>query len=132
MHAVPHGLDPLSTKDSEDNHETVHEIREVPAGQLAVPLLADFVGVILAKKLHAHHSEDEYDNAEDEGEVGQSAHCIGHDCQNVIERLPRFGQLEDAEETEGSQHGQAFDTFGQQFHQGEDHDQEVEAIPAIL
>ena len=132
VHAVPHGLDPLSAQHPEDDHETVHEVGEVPAGQLAVPLLAHFVGVILAKKLHAHHSEDEYDNAEDEGEVGQGAHGVGHDCQNVVERLPRFGQFEDAEETEGSQHGQALDTFGQQFHQGEDDDEEVETVPAIL
>ena len=32
-HAVPHRFDPLSTKYTEDNHETVHEINKVPTRQ---------------------------------------------------------------------------------------------------
>ena len=132
IHTVPHGFDPLPTEDSEHNHETVHEVREVPSGQFAIPLFTNFVSVVFAKELHAHHSKDEDDNAKDEGQVGQGAHRVGHDCQDVIERLPRFGQFEDAKQTEGSKHGQAFDTLSQQLDQGQYNDQEVEAIPSIL
>ena len=132
VHAVPHGLDPLPAQDPEDNHEAVHEVGEVPSGQLAVPLLADFVGVVLAKELHAHHSEDENDNTEDEGQVGQRAHRVGHDRQDVVEGLPGFGQFEDTKETEGSEHGEALHALGQQLDQGQDHDEEVEAIPTVL
>lgn len=35
-HTVPHTLNPFSTKYSEDNHETVHKVREVPSRQVAV------------------------------------------------------------------------------------------------
>ena len=90
----------------------MHKIGEVPSWQFAVPLLADFVSVVLAEELHAHHSKNEYDDAQDEGQVGQGAHRIGHDCQDVIQGLPGFGQFEDAQKTEGSEHGQAFDAFG--------------------
>ena len=82
--------------------------------------------------MHAHHSEDEDNNAKDEGQIGQGADGIGHDCQDVVQRLPGFGQLEDAKQTEGSEHGQAFDTFSQKLHQRKDHNEEIEAIPTIL
>ena len=42
-HAVPHGLYPLSTKDSKHNHETVHEVGKVPSGQIARPLFTHFI-----------------------------------------------------------------------------------------
>ena len=44
--------------------------------------------IVLAKELHAHHSEDEDDDAEDEGQVGESAHRVHHDRQDVVQRLP--------------------------------------------
>ena len=44
--------------------------------------------VVLAKELHAHHSEDEDDDAEDEGEVGEGTHRVHHDGQDVVQRLP--------------------------------------------
>ena len=30
--AVPHGLDPLPAQHAEDDHETVHEVNEIPPG----------------------------------------------------------------------------------------------------
>lgn len=36
QHAVPHGFDPFSAKDPKDNHERVHEINEMPPGDLLV------------------------------------------------------------------------------------------------
>ena len=100
--------------------------------EVTFPFFTDFVGVVFAKELHAHHSEDEDNNAKDEGQIGQGADGIGHDCQDVVQRLPGFGQLEDAKQTEGSEHGQAFDTFSQKLHQRKDHNEEIEAIPTIL
>ena len=50
--------------------------------------------IVLAKELHAHHSEDEDDDAEDEGEVGEGAHRVHHDRQDVVQRLPGLRQLE--------------------------------------
>ena len=100
--------------------------------KVTFPFFTDFVGVVFAKELHAHHSEDEDNNAKDEGQIGQGADGIGHDCQDVVQRLPGFGQFEDAKQTEGSEHGQAFDTFSQKLHQREDHNEEIEAIPTIL
>ena len=40
--------------------------------------------VILAEELHAHHGEDEDDDAEDEGQVGESPHSVHHDRQDVV------------------------------------------------
>ena len=116
----------------EHNHETVHEVCEVPPGQLAVPFFTDEFGVVFAEELHSHDGEDEDDDAEDEGEVGEGAHGVGHDGEDVVEGLPRLGQLEHSEQTEGSEHGQAFDALGQKLDQGQRHDQEVKAIPAVL
>ena len=110
----------------------MHEVGEVPAGHLARPLLADKVEVVLAEELHAHDGEDEDDDAEDEGQVGQGPHRVGHDCQNVVEGFPGLGQLEDTEQTEGAEHGEALDAVRQQLHQGQGHDQEVEAVPPVL
>ena len=50
--------------------------------------------VILAEELHAHHGEDEDDDAEDEGQVGERPHRVHHDRQDVVQRLPRLCQLE--------------------------------------
>lgn len=63
-----------------------------------VPALAAAVGkgVLshLAKELHAHDGKDEDDDAEDKGEVGEGAHRVHHDGQNVVQGLPGLGQLE--------------------------------------
>ena len=40
--------------------------------------------VVLAEELHPHDSEDEDDDAEDEGQVGEGTHSVHHDCQDVI------------------------------------------------
>ena len=40
--------------------------------------------VILAEELHAHHGEDEDDDAEDEGQVGERPHRVHHDRQDVV------------------------------------------------
>lgn len=53
--------------------------------------------VILAEELHAHDGEYEYDNAKDDGEVPQSAHCAPHDGDQQVERGPGLGQLEYAQ-----------------------------------
>ena len=50
--------------------------------------------VILAEELHAHHGEDEDDDAEDEGQVGERPHRVHHDRQDVVQRFPRLCQLE--------------------------------------
>lgn len=34
MQAVPHGLDPLPAQHTEDDHERMHEVGEVPPRQL--------------------------------------------------------------------------------------------------
>ena len=58
--------------------------------------------IVLAKELHAHHSEDEDDDAEDEGEVGEGAHRVHHDRQDVVQRLPGLRQLEHPVEDDDS------------------------------
>lgn len=35
--------------------------------------------VAFAEELHAHHSEDEDDDAQDQSQVSQGAHCLAHD-----------------------------------------------------
>ena len=94
----------------------MHEIGEIPPRELALPLLANFISIVFAKKLHAHHSENENDNTKDEGQVGQRSYSVSHDCQDVIERFPRFGQFEYTEQAKGAEHGQALHALGEQFH----------------
>ncbi len=53
--------------------------------------------IALAKELHSHHSKDEDDDAEDEGEVAEGAHRLAHDRYQQVQGGPRLGQLEDAE-----------------------------------
>lgn len=73
LHAVPHGLDPLSTQDPEDDEEGVEEVVHVPAGKLAVICDAtDAVFIVLPEQLHADHSEDEDDDGKYQSEVPQS------------------------------------------------------------
>lgn len=63
-HAIPHRLDPLSAQYSEHDHKGVHEVGKVPSGQVAVREAVDVVGVVLTEELHAHHGEDEDDDAQ--------------------------------------------------------------------
>ena len=47
----------------------------------------------LPEELHAHDGEDEDDNTQDEGQVGEGPHSVHHDRQDVVQRLPGLGQL---------------------------------------
>ena len=42
--AVPHGFDPLAAQHSEDDHERVEEVAEMPAQLASVEVLRDVVG----------------------------------------------------------------------------------------
>ena len=111
----------------------VHEVYEVPPGHDALPLVvADVLHVGRAEELHAHDGKDEDDDAQHKGQVGQGAERVGHDGEDVVETLPRLGQFEHPQQPERPEHGESGDALGQELHQGEDHDQEVEAIPALL
>jgi hypothetical protein len=50
--------------------------------------------IVFAEELHAHDGEDEDDDAQDEGQVTQSAHRFAHDGDQQVESGPRLGQLE--------------------------------------
>jgi len=88
--AVPHGLDPLAAQDTEDDHERVEEVLEVPARLVAERLLV----VVGAEQLHAHHGEDEDDDHQHEAEVAERAHRPTDDADQKVQRRPRLGQLE--------------------------------------
>jgi len=99
--AVPHGLDPLAAEDSEDDHERVEEVTEVPAQLSSVEVLRDVVGT---KQLHAHHGEDEYDDSQHEAEVAERSHRSTNDADQKIECRPRLGQLEHSQLNNTSAH----------------------------
>ena len=103
--AVPHGLYPLSAQHSEHDHEAVHEVGEVPSWHGTTVPVTNIALVVLAKQLHPHHGKDEDDDAEDKGQVGQCSHCVHHNGQYVVERLPWFRKFEHSEQPEGSEHG---------------------------
>ena len=44
--------------------------------------------VIATKHLHAHHSKNEYDNAQHKGQVSQIADCFAHNRNEQIQRGP--------------------------------------------
>lgn len=71
----------------------MHEIGEVPSGQVAVREAVDVVDVILAEKLHTHHGEDEDNDAQHERQITQRAHRSAHDGDQQIQRRPRFSQF---------------------------------------
>lgn len=74
LHAVPHGLNPLSTQHPENNEERVKEVVHVPPWQLTVTAdLTHTLLVALAKQLHAHYSKDEDDDGQHQSQVAQSA-----------------------------------------------------------
>jgi len=59
--AIPHGLNPLATQDTEDDHERVKEVAKVP--QRHDSSLRKLVQrVIASEQLHAHDGEDENDD----------------------------------------------------------------------
>ena len=66
----------------------MHKVSKIPARHSTSVPVADVALVVLAEQLHTHHSEDEYNDTEDEGQVGQGSHCVHHDCQDVVEGLP--------------------------------------------
>ena len=49
--------------------------------------------VVFTKQLHAHHSEDEDDDGEDERQVTQSAHGVTDDLDERVEGRPGAGEL---------------------------------------
>ena len=102
--AVPHGFYPLPAQHSEHDHEAVHEVREVPPRHGAAVPAADIALVVLPEQLHPHHGEDEDDDAQHKGEVGESADGVHHDGEDVVERLPGLGELENSQQTERSEH----------------------------
>lgn len=98
LHTVPHGLYPLSTKHSEHNEEWMEEVTHVPPGQHAV--VGDSthtVPVAFSKQLHAHHSKDEHDDGQHQGQVAQSPDRITNNFDQGVKSGPRFSQLEDSQ-----------------------------------
>lgn len=70
MNAVPHRLDPLAAQDTEDDHERVKEVAEVP--HRPDSSLREVVRCVIAsEQLHAHDGEDEDDDGEHEAEVAK-------------------------------------------------------------
>ena len=49
--------------------------------------------VILAEELHAHHGEDEDDDAEDESQVTKSTDSFPHDGDEKVEGGPGLGKF---------------------------------------
>ena len=90
----------------------MHKISEIPPGHFTVPFDAGLVNVGLSEQLHPHHGKYEDDDAQHKREVGQRADGVGHDGENVVQGLPRLGQLKDAQKSERAEHGQPRDAFG--------------------
>ena len=110
----------------------MEEVCKVPSGHVTFPYIASFLIVIFTKKLHTHHGKYENNDKQDKSQVGQWPNSVGHDCQNVIQRFPGFGQFENSQEPKGSEHRQAFYAFSQELHQGQDNDDKIKDIPSIL
>ena len=83
-HAIPHRLDPLPTEDAEDDHEAVHEVREVPSWHHTSGPQALLGPIVIPVQLHAHHGKDEDDDANHKGEVGETPDYASHDGQDVV------------------------------------------------
>ncbi len=89
LHTIPHGLDPLPAQDPEHDEERVEEVLHVPAREGAVVAdLAHAVLIVLSKQLHAHHSEDEDDDGQDQRQVPQGAHRVTDDLYQRVEGGP--------------------------------------------
>lgn len=76
----------------------MEKVTHVPPGQHAV--LRDSthtVPVAFSKQLHAHHSKDEYDDGQHQGQVAQSPNRITNNFDQGVKSGPRFSQLEDSQ-----------------------------------
>ena len=82
----------------------VKEILEMPPRNHTAFPHAGLLYIGGTKQLHPHHGKYEDDDDQDEGQVGQGPQCGLHDAEDVVERLPRLGQLEDSQQTERSEH----------------------------
>ena len=87
-HAVPHGLDPLSTQHSEHDHEAVHEVDEVPARHDLAREPVHIVSVALPEQLHPHDREDEDNDTKYKCEVSKSTNSFPHDGDEKIQSWP--------------------------------------------
>ena len=80
LHAVPHGLYPLSTQHPEHNQEGVEEVVHVPARELTLTVdLADTIFVTFTKELHANHGKNEDDDGQHQGQISQGPNWIADD-----------------------------------------------------
>ena len=82
----------------------VKEILEMPPRNHTTFPHAGLFYIGGTKQLHPHHGKYEDDDDQDEGQVGQGPQCGLHDAEDVVERLPRLGELEYPGQPEGSQH----------------------------
>lgn len=85
FHAVPHGLDPLPTQNSEDDEEWVEEIIHVPPWQIpGRAYLLHVVYVAFPKKLHSYHGKNKDDDCQHKSEVTEGTHRITNDFNERI------------------------------------------------
>lgn len=85
FHTVPHGLDPLSTQNPEDDEEGVEEVVHVPPWQIASCAdLLHIVQVALPKKLHSYHGKNEDDDGQHKSEVAQGTHGVTNDFNERV------------------------------------------------
>lgn len=85
FHTVPHGLNPLSTQNPEDDEEWVEEVVHVPPWQIASrAYLLHIVQVAFPKKLHSHHGKNEDNDGQHESEVTQGTHWVTNDFNERI------------------------------------------------
>lgn len=85
FHAVPHGLDPLPTQNSEDDEEWVEEIIHVPPWQIpGRAYLLHVVYVAFPKKLHSYHGKNKDDDCQHKSEVTEGTHWITNDFNERI------------------------------------------------
>jgi len=85
FHAVPHGLNPFPTQNSEDDEERVKEIIHVPPWQIAGrTYLLHIVHVAFPKKLHSYHSKNKDDDCQHKSEVTKGTHWITNDFNERI------------------------------------------------
>ena len=82
--------------------------------------------------MHPHHRKYEDDDDQDERQVGQRPQGGLHDAEDIVQRLPRLGELEYSEQSEGSQHGESLHALRQQLHYGEDNNDKIKIIGFIL
>ena len=70
------------------NNKPMHEVCKIPSRHGTPIPKTDITLVVFPKKLHAHHSKDENDDAKDECKVGQGPYSVHHNGQNIVKRLP--------------------------------------------